>query len=185
MVINGITEITEGGPTTNRLLQSLFGDNSSTHDLVLSYFTAFSFNFAAADFKIVCEDLMVNLGPDPTKKDPHDIWIDFEHGWYLGYANFQPCDPSRSPRSAVDEFDLIRGYIVEKTIYVCPLVLDIVYGRSLAPFKDQLLTGKSMDDYLLLPALLLHELLHTSIINPYIHRKLFQVFSPSINFHLL
>ncbi|CAL8577917.1 hypothetical protein XPA_003727 [Xanthoria parietina] len=51
----------------------------------------------------------------------------------------------------------------QSLIYLCPSTLDKPKGRSLAPFKDAELFGESIDDYMLVPATLFHELLHTHI----------------------
>lgn len=118
------------------------------------------------NYTIICNDQVVNLAP--SKHDQRGQWIDPDHGWDLAYDSFTPCDWTRKP-GAIGGLGPGDGYTAYamwgRFIYLYPKILDNPKGRSLAPYRDQLLVGQSIDVYCLLPVALLHELLHTSIAN--------------------
>lgn len=154
--------------STVNLFQALFGEDSArARERVGLLFAAYPGFPRFNDFVIICDDLTVQLVPDThsTVPNPHGMWTDTARGWISLYNDwFSTCDPTRIPTGnhGVGFF----AYSVENFIYVCPSILDSPKGRTLAPYRNQLLIGQFLDQYILLPVTLFHELSHTEVINP-------------------
>ncbi|MCJ1267652.1 hypothetical protein MMC22_007538 [Lobaria immixta] len=149
MASNAVARISRGDPSTIHLLETLFGRDPARYHTVSGYLASFTHNFPTSDFVVICDDLMVNLEPDLLYHDPRGRWHDPVHAWYYAYDMFRPCDPLRKPGSR-----RLKGYIIAyRYIYVCPEVLDLPKGRSLAPYKDRVLAGKWINDYRLITPL--------------------------------
>ncbi|KAI4204252.1 MAG: hypothetical protein LQ350_001232 [Teloschistes chrysophthalmus] len=139
--------------STNHLLDALFSTDRSKHDIVREYFATFHNFSPSQDFVVICDDAHVQLQPD--------YMLDPIHGWLQNFDAFTPCDYTRKPGAQPSG---MNAYTMnQRLIYLCPQTLDKPKGRSLAPYKDQELFGQSIDDYMLAPATLFHELLHTHI----------------------
>ncbi|MCJ1271028.1 hypothetical protein MMC22_010927 [Lobaria immixta] len=168
MVINAQARISRGDSSTIHLLESLFGRDPARYHTVSGYFARFARRDPSRGFDVICDDLMVNIGPDPSPgpmRDPRGRWVDRIHGWALPFDGYRPCDPLRKPGSAAGT--RVKAFVIEdRYIYLCPIALDLPKGRSLAPYKDQVLAGKRIDDYTLTPVLLFHELLHSPLLLP-------------------
>ena len=167
IAINAVARISGGDASTIHLLESLFGRDPARYHTVSGYLASFTLNFPTSDFVVICDDLMVNIKPNPSTDlpDPRGRWVDPVHAWHLPYDEYRPCNPLRKPGSAAG--DRIKGYIIEaRYIYLCPETLDLPKGRSLAPHKDHVLAGGWIDDYTLTPVVLFHELLHTPRLFP-------------------
>lgn len=144
---------------TVRTLRVLFGDNLSSHAAVTGFFQNLSNAVHTQEFTVICGDEMVKLAGD--LHGPLGLWVDRVHNWHMKYHIYNPCDPARKlngPDIMVDAFT-----ISAQLIYLCPRILDHPKGRSLATYRDRVVTGESINDYFIVPAILFHELLHTSI----------------------
>ena len=163
IAINAVARISGGDASTIHLLESLFGRDPARYHTVSGYLASFTLNFPTSDFVVICDDLMVNIKPNPSTDlpDPRGRWVDPVHAWHLPYDEYRPCNPLRKPGSAAGH-EIKGACIIElRYIYLCPSILDLPKGRSLAPYKDQVLAGKWIHDYILTPVTLFHELLHT------------------------
>ncbi|MCJ1268859.1 hypothetical protein MMC22_008747, partial [Lobaria immixta] len=153
MTINAVARISRGDSSTIHLLESLFGRDPARYHTVSGYLASLTLDFPTSDFVIICNDLMVKITPDPSTDptpDPRGRWRDPVRAWYMPYDQYRPCDPLRKPGSAAG--DRISAYtIAGRYIYLCPKTLDLPKGRSLAPYKDQVLARKLIDDYVLTP----------------------------------
>lgn len=161
---NAAAQMIINDPKAIALMNCLFGTDKTRQHLVRNYFTMFSHLSLLDDFTIICGDPMFKLDKSYEHLDPRGLWVDNDHGLIVNPDKFIPCDPRRiinTPRTNVRAYT-IRG----RYIFLCPLTLNQRNGRSLAPFKDRLLLGKSINDYFLLPVILFHELLHTHILFP-------------------
>ena len=144
------------------LLVSLFGPDHERQSMtLLGYFsTLVESPVTGLDYVIICGDQSVHWEPDVYRNppDPLGVWADHSHGWAAKFHEFIPCDPT-DYYSATDSG--IRSYIIKKRlIYLCPLVLDDPKGRSNQLHKNQDLAGEWIDDYMLLPVILLHAILN-------------------------
>ena len=173
MVINAQARISRGDSSTIHLLESLFGRDPARYHTVSGYLARFARRDPSRGFDVICDDLMVNIEPDPSPgpiRDPRGRWLDPIHGWSLPFDRYRPCDPLRKPGSAAGT--RVKAFaIADRYIYLCPIALDLPKGRSLAPYKDQVLAGKRIDDYTLTPVLLFHELLHSPLLLPDLRGK--------------
>ena len=168
MASNAVVRISRGDPSTIHLLESLFGRDPARYRTVSGYLARFSSRFRRRDFVVICDDLMVNIEPDPStdgRPDPRGIWNDPIHGLHWTYDAYKPCDPLRKPGATLG-FRKAASVVYFRFIYLCPGLLDMPNGRSLAPYKDQLLAGKRIDDYTITPVALFHELLHAPTLLP-------------------
>lgn len=169
MAWNAFSKTFQNDPNENTrdLLQVLFGGTnpSSWHTFSNSLVALFHF-LDDADFVIICNDLTVNLVPDIYTQllDPRGLWRDDVHNWIIHYENYFPCDIARQP--VVRSFEIGAFTVSQRLIYVCPSILDHPLGRVLAPYRDQILAGKMIEDFFLLPAILFHELFHTGVVTP-------------------
>lgn len=167
MARNAFDKILSNNPSssTMNLMQSLFGMDPSRYSIVGNHFAAFAQFYENDDFVVVCGDLMVNLIPNTLAENsnPHAAWADNDHGWTMHYEDYSPCNSTRKPGQ---DYTIEAFTILQRLIYVCPLVLDRPKGRTLAPYKDRILAGAYIDDYMLVPAILLHELYLTHIASP-------------------
>ena len=150
---------TREGGSTNHLLVSLFGTDRESRNTLIDYFDRLSFLSHTLSLTLVCDDQGVQLEPDTFQSTPNPlgVWVDRRHKWVVDFNKFVPCDPARKPGASPVPY---YAYSVNNIIYLCPQILDMPIGRSLAPYKDQSLTGKHIDDYICLPVVLFHELLH-------------------------
>ena len=175
MATNAVARISRGDPSTIHLLESLFGKDPARYRTVSGNMETLALSLSPSDFVIICDDLMVNIEPDlstnPTP-DPRGIWVDNIHKWHMPYDEYRPCNPLRKAVSTAGVVSKIGAKVIlDRYIYLCPDTLDRPKGRSLAPYKDQVLAGKRIDDYVLTPSILFHELLHTDPRVPVQHRK--------------
>ena len=149
---------TEGvvrAPNAYSLLVSLFGTDQRKHKVVVQYFAPLALQGFATDFVVICNDQQVQLEHDVYKNppDPFGVWVDHRYSWAVPYDDFMPCDPARKP-GAPSKYPY--SYIINtRLIYLCPSILDNTGGRTLAPYKDQDHTGRFIDEFWLLPAVLL------------------------------
>ncbi|MCJ1271863.1 hypothetical protein MMC22_011768, partial [Lobaria immixta] len=153
MAINAVVRIERGDPSTIHLLESLFGKDHARYLTVSGYLSAIALKFPTSDFVVICNDLMVKIEPDPStdrKPDPRGRWVDTVHGWHIPFDKHEPCDPLRKPGLSAGHA-MTSAYTVSRYIYLCPDALDSAKGRILAPYKDQILAGKWIDDYVLTP----------------------------------
>ena len=174
MAINAVARISRGDPSTIHLLESLYGRDPARHRTISGQLALIARRFPTSDFVVICNDLMVNIEPDPStdpKPDPRGIWVDQVHGWDVPYDRYRPCDPLRKPGSAAGDNIVAAKTALDRYIYLCPYALDLPKGRSLAPYKDRVLAGKFLDDYVLTPTILFHEFLHTEPSLPVPRRK--------------
>lgn len=166
--------------STVNLLRSLFGTDSSTYSTASLYFAAYPTFHPRNNIVVICGDSMIELiAPDAltAKENPHGEWRDNSHGFIMHYDDFVPCHTTHQLRNGDDEAIDIQAYtVLNRLIYLCPLILDDVDGRTLAPYRDEDLAGEWIDDFALLPLILLHELYHTHLILP--HRKFLFHFPP-------
>lgn len=141
--------------STINLLKALFGNDPRNYDLARKYFVTFIYFYLKDGFAVICGDSMVKLVPDTLTpmKDPRGVWQDKDHNWIEVNDVFKKCSPSK-------EAFTVQGYF----IYLCPAALDLPKGRTLAPYKDQILSGEFIDDFALLPTTLFHELYHTDVV---------------------
>ncbi|MCJ1262607.1 hypothetical protein MMC22_002477 [Lobaria immixta] len=165
MAINAVARISRRDPSTIHLLESLFGKDPARYRTVSGNMETLALSLSPSDFVIICDDLMVNIEPDLSTNltpDPRGIWVDNIHKWHMPYDEYRPCNPLRKPGSTAGVVSKIGAKVIlDRYIYLCPDTLDRPKGRSLAPYKDQVLAGKRIDDYVLTPSILFHELLHT------------------------
>lgn len=148
------------GPSIRNLLVSLFGTDHLNHATVVSHFASFHLQGFTQDLVIICDDQSVQWELDvyQNRPDPLGLWIDHRHEWMMSFTDFNPCNPARK---FLATHDPPLSYIVAKRfIYLCPLVLDKPQGRSVVPYRDQDLTGNFIDEFILLPVVLLIGLLH-------------------------
>lgn len=175
MARNGFNAIHHPSESSIHLLQTLFGADRSRYSVVANYFADLSYFAPSEDFIVICGDSTVHLMPpdsdlpkdvlpagDPVESDPRGFWADRDHGWKMSCDQFSPCDGMRGPdnRQGPEAFTIFA-----RLIYLCPVVLDLPKGRTLAPYKNRPLDGEYIDDYTLVPVVLMHELYHTSIID--------------------
>ena len=145
------------------LLTSLFTYDRGRHDTVVSYFAGISQEGFTRDFVVICDDLHVEFELDSNQNPPNPpntaaVFRDHRYGWAVPYNYFYPCDTARKPGSA---YTAPFSYIIyNRLFYLCPSILDKSRGRSLAPYKDQVLIGQFLDEFILLPVVLLHDLLY-------------------------
>lgn len=144
------------------LFTALFGGDIAQHWTVRNIFQLFANFVDVQDYTIVCGDQMVYLAPN--KDGPHGMWVDLNHQWTMNYDDFNPCEPTRKPDGATELFSYT---INQRFIYLCPAALDNPNGRFLAPYKDRIFTAQPIDDYYLVPTVLLCGLLHL----PFADRK--------------
>lgn len=154
-----VATITEA-PRVDNLLATLFGNDRSRYNIVVEYFLRVSTLAPTEDIVVNCGDQRVKLeeyfGPSPV---PFRVWTDHRYHWFMDVDDFEPCG---SARSVADPDLFTYGYIVhERLIYLCPEILDIPFGRSLASYKDEDHTGAHIEEFISLPVLLFHEILHT------------------------
>lgn len=149
--------------SSNHLLDALFNTDRSRHDTVRNYFSTFNSFTPNENFVVICDDAHVQLQQDfiGNPPDPRGVWVDPIHNWLENFDDFVPCDASRKPGAQPSNTNAYT--MQQRLIYLCPQTLDKPKGRSLAPYKDQDLQGQHIDDYMLVPATLFHELLHTHI----------------------
>lgn len=159
-------KISQKAPNTLNLLQELFSSDSTRHDMVKSHFISLAHCSPINDFVILCNDLTVNLEPDRVppsstypSPDPRRIWRDQFHPWWSRFDNFRPCDPARKPGTLTDSPDKCAAAytIYQCWIYLCPIILDATLGRTLAPYKNLVLNDEWIGDYMITPAVLIHE----------------------------
>ena len=150
---------------TTHLLDQLFGTDRRRHSTVVDLFLKIVTLSPIADFVIICDDQDVQWEPDHYNQppDPKGVWIHRRYRWIANFDNYTPCDPARKP--SVSSGTIWAYTLLERLIYLCPEILDMDVGRSLAPYKDQELAGRYIDDYTSLPVVLFHELLHTKNFN--------------------
>ena len=143
------------------LLVSLFGPDHETQSMILAghFSTLFGPPVTELDYVIICDDQSVELQQDlyQNPPDPLGIWIDYRHGWAAKALDFAPCDATRD--FAAPARDMRSYTIANRFIYLCPSVLDHPKGRSNMLHKDQDLETEWIDDYMLLPVILLHEII--------------------------
>lgn len=164
MATNALIRVQQSEQTSSPItvVRNLFGTNNEHLYYVKTINSTFTaYPVADGDFGVMCNDLMVTLEDDFIKDvpDPRGIWVDYDHGWELGFDKFRLCDATRklgaSYRSTIRSFT-----IKDNWIYLCPVLLDNRHGLTLAPYKDQVLIDEVLDSYLLVAVCLLHELLH-------------------------
>ena len=146
--------------STIDLLVSLFGPNHERQSHILTlYFMTLSKKVVDGDYVIICDDQSVELRPDIFHQppNPHGVWADPSHGWAgVNFEEFTKCDQTRQVRDS-----RTYAYVMHKRfIYLCPDVLDNPKGRSNWRHKLNNLRGEFIDDYMLLPVVLLHQMLH-------------------------
>lgn len=164
LCIQAYVKIWQKDPDTIHLLNILFDTDPSMYDIISQRFAAFASKpLNDEDIVVICGDSMVHLLNDislpDVHPDPNGLWVDYEHSWWSHYGSYIPCEAARRPGTRG-----VRGFTMRsKLIYLCPQTLDHPRGRSLEPYKDQILADEFIDDYnyILLPIILLHELLHT------------------------
>ena len=158
MAANAFTAILRGEERTNHLLVTLFGWDRRGHTMVADYFARIATFSPTEDFVVICDDQRVQREVDTYQEtpDPLGVWIDHRYEWLLGFNEFKPCG-----RASISRVTSYAYSMFGRLIYLCPNVLDKPLGRSIAPYKDQLLTGLWIDDYICLPVVLFHEILHT------------------------
>lgn len=157
----GIEAGSREGGSTNHLLVSLFGTDPQSHITVFNYFSRISTSSHTENLVVVCDDQGVQREPDTFRRtNPLGVWVDRRHKWIVDFEKFAPCDPARKPGAPPV---LFYAYSLNNLNYLCPQILDMPIGRSIAPYKDQELIGERIDDYLCLPVVLFHELLHVLI----------------------
>ena len=146
---------------SNSLLATLFGPDHSRHAIVVEYFLKLSTLGPSEDLIVNCDDQRIKLEEDKyfEPRNPLGIWIDRRYGWGIGFHSFRPCNPE-AHNLAPHPRELF-AYTVGENIFLCPSVLDLPIGRSIAPFKDTDNLGKFIEDFLSLPVILFHELLHS------------------------
>ena len=184
MATNAVARISRGDPSTIHLLESLFGKDPASYRTVSRNMAGIALSLPTSDFVVICDDLMVNIEPDPSTDripDPRGRWVDRAHAWHMPFDNYRPCNPLRKPGSAAGASVVGAKTLFSRYIYLCPYALDLRKGRSLAPYKDQLLAWKLIDDYFLAPAILFHEFLHTNPKLPVPRRKSFIPSRPNGN----
>lgn len=140
-------------PRVNNLLNTLFGTERSKQDVVVEYFWKLSRNLGPnLDFVVICDDQEIHLEEDKVHHPPNPlgIWFDRRHDWHTAFESFVPCSPTN------------YAFTVDRhLIYLCPHILDLPIGRSIASYKDTDNMGHYIEDFLSLPLVLFHELLHT------------------------
>lgn len=163
MARNAFAKGHQRNPITNRLMETLFGMDSSKYDIVTDYIVHLA-NFQSDDhFVVVCDDLMVHWVADTIPgRNPQGTWLNVAHNWRIEIDNYVPCDPARE--SSAPSASLKNAYTVDRRyIYICPSTLDNPRGRSISHYKNQNIIGDWIDHYMLLPGVLFHELLHVFI----------------------
>lgn len=150
--------------STIHLLQVLFGMEPSRYPIVGRHLAALAHFYRTDDFIVLCGDSTVQLVPDEVNSDPRGIWVDHVHDWWMPYDQYIPCDLARKPD--VHIFRPNAFLIEEGLLFVCPDIFDSPKGRTLAPYKDQTMVGERIDDYILLPVILFHELYHSHVVSP-------------------
>ena len=144
-------------PRVNNLLTVLFGPDRSRHDIVVEYFWRLSRTLGPTlDFVVICGDQDIHLEEDTFHHppDPRGLWYDRRHNWRTVFDGYTPCSPANYAFTVDHHF-----------IYLCPHILDLPIGRSIASYKDTDNTGHYIEDFLSLPLVLFHELLHTHSFN--------------------
>ena len=155
-------EIGYGEPRIKNLLDVLFSPDWWKRHLVYSVFDKVVARSPTADFVVICDDLDVRWLPDTYSEipNPRGIWLHQRYQWFMDFDDYDPCDPARKP-GLHPPFRFNAFTAAGRLIYLCPIILDRAVGRSLAPFKDQELAGHYIEEFVCLPVVLLHELLHT------------------------
>ena len=159
MATNAYSASSLEGERYTRLMTLLFGSWSKRHEVVAGWFGIFSALGPSDDFVIICDDLTVNWDPVDTynpQPDPMGVWADHRHHWITGWSEYYPCDDTRKMGSSKSPWAFT---MLGRLIYLCPSILDKPTGRSVARYKDQILAGQWIDNYVCLPVILFHQLL--------------------------
>lgn len=139
------------------LLTVLFGPDPRNHQVVNDYIATLagmSEEVSFQQFDVICDDLMVTWAVLPSGLKS---WWDHVRNWWAHYDNYTPCDPARKPGS--QDTTMKTAYTISnKFIYLCPVILDNVKGRTLARYRDQQLTGQELNSYMLVPGVLFYEI---------------------------
>ena len=153
-------------PRVDNLLATLFGTDQSRYNTVVEYFSRVSTLGPTDDIVVNCGDERVKRKKDKWQEppDPLGVWIDYRYHWFVGFSSFQPCDPAARNLADLAPHGLVKyAYTIsQRVIYLCPKILDFHLRQSLAPYKDDDNTGRFIDDFVSLPFILFHEILHTS-----------------------
>lgn len=147
------------GERYTRLMTVLFGPDHARHEIVAGWFGIFSTLNPTDDFVIICDDLTVNWEPIDTynpQPDPMGVWVDDRHHWIARWNEYNPCDDTRKPGSSKSPWAFT---MLGRLIYLCPSILDKPTGQSVAPYKDEVLSGQWIDNHVGLPVILFHQLL--------------------------
>ena len=153
----------------NSLPQNSDAMDQRKWDVVKTHFVSFAALSGFSDWIVICDDQTVNLESDlittPSHvHNPYGLWVDHVHGWLTTYDKFNPCNPACKSSTPTDM--IVNGYTMNRRlICLCPVVLDMEQGRTLARYKDQVLVSESIQEYMLVPVVLFHELLYARIID--------------------
>lgn len=168
MAANAVNRFRQDSLETYHLRENLFGLNETKWEIVENYFIHLTYFSPNANFVIVCDEYNVLPPSSPAGAipDPRGLWVNRAHNWYEPYDKFVPCDPARSTHSAAGG-GYPRSYTMfERRIFLCSYLLDMAKGRSIVPYKNQVLINGRLDDYIITPVAIMHELLHTNLTGP-------------------
>lgn len=157
MARHALDKITGNDPVSIKLMKYMFGLNHLNHWNVRLHFEIMAGVKLRRGYVIACDDQMVHLEVDMS--DPLNtriMYVDRAREWAVPQDLDKGCNSVNGP-------PILSYSIDNRYIYVCPLVLDNLKGRSLLPYRYQVLAGSWIEDYMLLPAVLFNALLSTQM----------------------